>query len=92
MFKEKNEELFENTLQESYLSILLSHVNKRIVTMQEFSGLNMRDGRPIRTSEFVEGLRREEGNNKYSKVFIPNKGAQEDGLHSDADLIIYGGN
>ena len=92
MFKEKNEELFENTLQESYLSILLSHVNKRIVTMQEFSGLNMRDGRPIRTSEFVEELRQEEGNNKYSKVFIPNKGAQEDGLHSDADLIIYGGN
>lgn len=60
--------------------------------MQDFSGLNTLGGVPIHTSEFVEALRQNEENNKYSKVFIPNKGAQEDGLHSDADLIIYGGN
>ena len=58
----------------------------------EFSGLKTLDGNPIRTSEFVEKLRQEVENNRHSKVFIPNKGAQEDGLHSDADLIIYGGN
>ena len=60
--------------------------------MQDFSGLNTLGGVPIHTSEFVETLRQSEENNKNSKVFIPNKGAQEDGLHSDADLIIYGGN
>lgn len=60
--------------------------------MKTFSGLNTLDGKAIRTSEFIENLRREEENNKHSKYFIPNKGAQEDGLHSDADLIIYGGN
>lgn len=58
----------------------------------EFSGLNTLDGNPIRTSEFVEELREKEEKKRHSKVFIPNKGAQEDGLHSDADLIIYGGN
>lgn len=58
----------------------------------EFSGLRTLDGNPIRTSEFVEELRQREENKKFSKVFIPNKGAQEDGLHSEADLIIYGGN
>lgn len=65
--------------------------NKRI-TMQEFSGLSTLGGKPIRTSEFIEKLRTDEENRKNSKVFIANKGAQEDGLHSDADLIIYGGN
>lgn len=60
--------------------------------MREFSGLNTLDGKAIRTSEFVEELRQIEEKKKHSKVFIPNKGAQEDGLHSDADLIIYGGN
>lgn len=60
--------------------------------MQEFSGLKTLDGNPIRTSEYIENLRKEEEERKNSKVFIPNKGAQEDGLHSDADLIIYGGN
>ena len=60
--------------------------------MQEFSGLSTLGGNPIRTSEYVEELRRQEEEKKFSKVFIPNKGAQEDGLHSDADLIIYGGN
>lgn len=60
--------------------------------MHEFSGLSTLGGTPIRTSEFVEELRNREEKKKYSKVFIPNKGAQEDGLHSEADLIIYGGN
>ena len=60
--------------------------------MLEFSGLTTLDGKNIHTSEFVEALREQEENNRDSKVFIPNKGAQEDGLHSDADLIIYGGN
>ena len=58
----------------------------------EFSGLNTLDGKAIHTSEFIEKLRAEEEERTESKVFIPNKGAQEDGLHSDADLIIYGGN
>lgn len=60
--------------------------------MQTFSGLSTLGGKPIRTSEFIEKLRQEEENKKYSRFFIPNKGAQEDGLHSEADLIIYGGN
>ena len=60
--------------------------------MLGFSGLKTVDEKPILTSDFVESLRKEEENKKHSKVFIPNKGAQEDGLHSDADLIIYGGN
>lgn len=60
--------------------------------MDTFSGLSTIGGKPICTSEFVEKLRQEEEEKKVSKVFIPNKGAQEDGLHSDADLIIYGGN
>lgn len=60
--------------------------------MQRFSGLNTLDGKAIHTSEFIEKLRAEEEERTESKVFIPNEGAQEDGLHSDADLIIYGGN
>lgn len=60
--------------------------------MKAFSGLNTLDGKAIHTSEFIENLRAEEENRKNSRFFIPNKGAQEDGLHSDADLIIYGGN
>jgi len=60
--------------------------------MKEFSGLNTLDGKAIRTSEFIENLRSEEEKKKNSRYFIPNEGAQEDGLHSDADLIIYGGN
>lgn len=60
--------------------------------MQDFSGLNTLGGKPIHTSEFIEKLRTEEEERNFSNVFIPNKGAQEDGLHSDADLIIYGGN
>lgn len=66
--------------------------NKGIVYMQTFSGLNTLSGKPIRTSEFIEKLRQEEESKKHSRYFIPNKGAQEDGLHSEADLIIYGGN
>ena len=66
-------------------------ISKELI-MQEFSGLNTLDGKAIRTSEFVENLRKEEENRKNSRYFIPNKGAQEDGLHSEADLIIYGGN
>ena len=60
--------------------------------MLEFSGLTTLDGKNIRTSEFVEALRKQEEDNRDSRIFIPNEGAQEDGLHSDADLIIYGGN
>lgn len=56
--------------------------------MQRFSGLNTLDGKAIHTSEFIEKLRAEEEERTESKVFIPNEGAQEDGLHSDADLII----
>lgn len=67
--------------------------NKRIVyIMQVFSGLSTLGGKPIRTSEFIEKLRQEEENKRNSRYFIPNEGAQEDGLHSEADLIIYGGN
>lgn len=65
---------------------------QRNCDMETFSGLSTLGGKPIRTSEFIERLRQEEENKKYSRFFIPNKGAQEDGLHSEADLIIYGGN
>ena len=60
--------------------------------MQKLIGLNTLDGNPILTSEYVECLRNEVESEKNDRIFIPNKGAQEDGLHSDADLTIYGGN
>lgn len=60
--------------------------------MRKLSGLNTLDGIPILTPEYVEQLRIEESQKRNSKIFLPNKGAQEDGLHCDADLLIYGGN
>ena len=70
---------------------IFARKTKGLFIMVEYSGLSTLDGKPIVTSDFVETLRIEEEQKTNSKVFIPNKGAQEDGLHSDADLIIYGG-
>lgn len=50
------------------------------------------DGRTIYPYEYVEGLRKVEENKKQSNYFIFQKEAQERGLHSSADIIVFGGN
>lgn len=55
------------------------------------SGLCTKDGRPIYTNEYLEGLRDTSGPDG-TKYFIAQKGAQEYGLSCVADIVIFGGN
>lgn len=60
--------------------------------MEGISGLYTIDGKPIYTQEFIEQVRKREGNKKNSKFFIAQRGAQEIGLSSVVDIIVFGGN
>ena len=60
--------------------------------MEGFSGLYTIDGKPIYTQAFIEQLRKRESNKKNSNYFIAQKGAQEIGLSSVVDIIVFGGN
>lgn len=57
-----------------------------------FSGLCTSDGKQIRTQEYIDQLRENEEKKKESNYFIAQKGAQEFGLSSDVDIIVFGGN
>ena len=57
-----------------------------------FSGLNTMDGKPIYTHSYIEQLRLNESKKKKSNYFIAQKGAQEFGLSSVVDIIVFGGN
>lgn len=56
------------------------------------SGLKTLDGKQIRTQDYAAMLRESEGEKKDSKFFVAQKGAQEFGLSSVADIIVFGGN
>ena len=60
--------------------------------MEGFTGLYTLDGKPIYSQAFVEQLRERESNKKNSNYFIAQKGAQEIGLSSTVDIIVFGGN
>lgn len=60
--------------------------------MEGQTGLQTLDGKPIYSMEFVKQLRAVEGNKRKSNYFIAQKGAQEYGLSSVADIIVFGGN
>ena len=50
------------------------------------------DGKNIYNQEHVKQLRKKEDGKKNSNHFIAQKGAQEFGLSSDVDIIVFGGN
>lgn len=50
------------------------------------------DGKNIYNQEYVKQLRKKEDGKKNSNHFIAQKGAQEFGLSSDVDIIVFGGN
>ena len=56
------------------------------------SGLKTLDGKQIHTQDYAAMLRETEGEKKDSKFFVAQKGAQEFGLSSVADIIVFGGN
>ena len=60
--------------------------------MQEKSGLLTKDGKPIYDYSYIEQLRDIENRSKESKNFIFQKAAQENGLHSSVDIMVFGGN
>ena len=60
--------------------------------MEGFTGLYTLDGKPIYSTAFIEELREKESNKKTSKYFIAQRGAQEVGLSSTVDIIVFGGN
>lgn len=60
--------------------------------MDVLTGLRTPDGKTIYSQEQVDGLREREDNKKKSNYFIAQKGAQEVGLSSDVDIVVYGGN
>ena len=60
--------------------------------MNNFSGLNTADGKPILSYSYIEQLRDIENRSKESKNFIFQKAAQENGLHSSVDIMVFGGN
>lgn len=63
-----------------------------MTTQNNFTGLCTKDGKRISTHDFVAQLREKEENKKESNFFIAQKGAQEFGLSSDVDIIVFGGN
>lgn len=60
--------------------------------MNTLSGLKTTDGKPIHTYSYIEQLRDIENRSKESKNFIFQKAAQENGLHSSVDIMVFGGN
>lgn len=60
--------------------------------MEKYSGLFTENGQPILTAEYVEKLRKDEGEKKMSNLFIAQKGAQETDLHTNVDILVTGGN
>ena len=67
-------------------------INKILIFMQRFSGLNTLDGKAIHTSEFIEKLRAEEEERTESKVFIPNKVFDEEIEMGDSVWVYMGEN
>ena len=57
-----------------------------------FANLKTKDGKTIHSQKYIEQLREEENHKKDSNYFIAQKGAQEFGLSSDVDIIVFGGN
>ena len=60
--------------------------------MEKYSGLFTENGQPILTADYVEKLRKDEGEKKMSNLFIAQKGAQETDLHTNVDILVTGGN
>ena len=60
--------------------------------MQKETGLKTMDGKNILSYSYIEQLRDEESKSKESKNFIFQKAAQENGLHSSVDIMVFGGN
>lgn len=60
--------------------------------MEKLSGLLTKDGKPIYDYGYIEQLRDIENRLKESKNFIFQKAAQENGLHSSVDIMVFGGN
>jgi len=63
-----------------------------MATNSDVTSLRTVDGKRIFTQEHVNKLRQTEENKKDSKYFIAQKGAQEFGLSSVVDIIVFGGN
>lgn len=60
--------------------------------MNNSTGLTTTDGKPILSYDRIEQLREIENRSKESKNFIFQKAAQENGLHSSVDIMVFGGN
>lgn len=56
------------------------------------SGLSTIDGKPIFSNEYISEMRARESEKKESNYFIAQNGAQEFGLSSVVDIIVFGGN
>lgn len=63
-----------------------------MITKNDVTPLSTMDGKRILTQEHVNRLRQREENKKDSNYFIAQKGAQEYGLSSVVDIIVFGGN
>ncbi len=63
-----------------------------MATNSDVTSLRTVDGKRIFSQEHVNKLRQTEENKKDSKYFIAQKGAQEFGLSSVVDIIVFGGN
>jgi hypothetical protein len=60
--------------------------------IQKFSGLYLPDGRPVYTQEYVQHLRDEDTKHPETvKAYIAQKGAQENMLAANVDILICGG-
>lgn len=57
-----------------------------------YTGLHTIDGKPIYSYEYIEQLRQIESSKKNSNYFIFQREAQENGLHSSVDIVVFGGN
>ncbi len=60
--------------------------------MTKETGLKTLDGKNILSYSYIEQLREKENSSKESKNFIFQKAAQENGLHSSVDIMVFGGN
>ena len=75
------------------LSVFLRRIIiKNIEIMQKETGLKTLDGKNILSYSYIEQLRETENSSKESKNFIFQKAAQENGLHSSVDIMVFGGN
>ena len=63
-----------------------------MTAQNNFTNLCTKDGKDIYPQEYISQLREIEGSKKHSNYFIAQKGAQEFGLSSDVDIIVFGGN